>query len=167
MALINCPECNKEISDTAKNCIHCGYVLKEENTVVQPQTVVIAPEKGKIAKNSLNIGVTIILVVTGFSLLAYLVACLFSGSFVLSRTNAYIIDVLLSMLAIPTFISVIMSILIYSKPKLRKIWFKIIYIIISIAALPLSLTFSIATLPISIAYIAGIVFVIKSMVVKD
>ena len=25
MALINCPECNKEISDTSKTCIHCGY----------------------------------------------------------------------------------------------------------------------------------------------
>lgn len=28
MALINCPECGKEISDTASKCPHCGYVLK-------------------------------------------------------------------------------------------------------------------------------------------
>ena len=28
MALINCPECGKEISDSAAQCIHCGYVLK-------------------------------------------------------------------------------------------------------------------------------------------
>ena len=28
MALINCPECGKEISDTADVCIHCGYKLK-------------------------------------------------------------------------------------------------------------------------------------------
>lgn len=27
MALISCPECGKEISDKAKNCIHCGYPL--------------------------------------------------------------------------------------------------------------------------------------------
>lgn len=27
MALINCPECGKEISDKAKNCIHCGFPL--------------------------------------------------------------------------------------------------------------------------------------------
>jgi rRNA maturation protein Nop10 len=27
MALINCPECNKEISDKAVACIHCGYPL--------------------------------------------------------------------------------------------------------------------------------------------
>ena len=28
MALIRCPECNKEISDTAISCPHCGYILK-------------------------------------------------------------------------------------------------------------------------------------------
>lgn len=27
MAMINCPECKKEISDTVDNCIHCGYSL--------------------------------------------------------------------------------------------------------------------------------------------
>ena len=27
MALINCPECEKEVSDTAKKCLHCGYRL--------------------------------------------------------------------------------------------------------------------------------------------
>ncbi|MDD3325409.1 MAG: zinc-ribbon domain-containing protein [Sulfurospirillaceae bacterium] len=27
MALINCPECNKEVSDKAEACIHCGYPL--------------------------------------------------------------------------------------------------------------------------------------------
>lgn len=29
MALIKCPECGKEISDKAKQCIHCGYPLDE------------------------------------------------------------------------------------------------------------------------------------------
>lgn len=32
MALIKCPECNKEISDKAKMCIHCGYPLSEMDT---------------------------------------------------------------------------------------------------------------------------------------
>ena len=27
MALINCPECNKEVSDKASACIHCGFPL--------------------------------------------------------------------------------------------------------------------------------------------
>ncbi|MDE6568443.1 MAG: hypothetical protein K2K70_12025 [Lachnospiraceae bacterium] len=30
MAIINCPECNKEISDTVKNCPGCGYRLKKK-----------------------------------------------------------------------------------------------------------------------------------------
>lgn len=29
MALIKCPECGKEISDKAKKCIYCGFVLKK------------------------------------------------------------------------------------------------------------------------------------------
>lgn len=29
MALIHCPECNKEISDKADICIHCGYPIKK------------------------------------------------------------------------------------------------------------------------------------------
>ena len=28
MALINCPECGKEVSDQAKSCIHCGFPLE-------------------------------------------------------------------------------------------------------------------------------------------
>ena len=31
MALISCPECGKEISDSSAQCIHCGYVLKAGN----------------------------------------------------------------------------------------------------------------------------------------
>ena len=27
MAMINCPECEKEISDKAESCIHCGFPL--------------------------------------------------------------------------------------------------------------------------------------------
>ncbi len=27
MALIKCPECGKEVSDQAQQCIHCGYPL--------------------------------------------------------------------------------------------------------------------------------------------
>lgn len=35
MALINCPECNKEVSEKAEVCIHCGCPLlaKESNTI--------------------------------------------------------------------------------------------------------------------------------------
>ena len=30
MALIKCPECGNEISDTAEQCIHCGYRIKKD-----------------------------------------------------------------------------------------------------------------------------------------
>lgn len=29
MALVSCPECGKEISDTARACPHCGYAIRE------------------------------------------------------------------------------------------------------------------------------------------
>ena len=179
MALINCPECNKEISDTAKNCIHCGYVLKEENNVIQPQTVVVEAKKGLSAKNSLNIGVTIIFVITGLTLFLYWLVC---GLYNIPLSNLDIfrdyteseldeIVPILEWLVIPALISVVMSILTYSVPKLRKTWFKIVYMLISLSVWPLSyifsMTFSTSFLPMSIAYVAGIVFVIKSMVIKE
>ena len=33
MSLIKCPECNNEISDKSTQCIHCGYPLKEKNSL--------------------------------------------------------------------------------------------------------------------------------------
>lgn len=35
MALINCPECNKEISDKAEHCINCGYKLPKQEPMFQ------------------------------------------------------------------------------------------------------------------------------------
>ena len=31
MALINCPECGKEISDKSEKCIHCGFPILKKN----------------------------------------------------------------------------------------------------------------------------------------
>ena len=33
MALIKCPECGKEVSDKAQNCIHCGFPINETATI--------------------------------------------------------------------------------------------------------------------------------------
>ena len=33
MALIKCPECGKEVSDTAKTCVHCGYKLVKKTSL--------------------------------------------------------------------------------------------------------------------------------------
>ncbi|MGN6713022.1 zinc-ribbon domain-containing protein [Anaerocolumna jejuensis] len=43
MALINCPECNKEISDKAVSCPHCGYIVEKQPKVKIKKT-------GKIKK---------------------------------------------------------------------------------------------------------------------
>jgi uncharacterized protein YbaR (Trm112 family) len=37
MALITCPECKKEISDTAKSCPSCGYELKPSQKQLCPK----------------------------------------------------------------------------------------------------------------------------------
>jgi predicted amidophosphoribosyltransferase len=36
MALIYCPECNKEVSDKALSCPHCGMPLGSEATSQEP-----------------------------------------------------------------------------------------------------------------------------------
>ena len=46
MALINCPECGKKISDTADKCIYCGFpICKKENhkkmSVIMPISAVL------------------------------------------------------------------------------------------------------------------------------
>lgn len=44
--LIKCPECGKEVSDKAVNCIHCGYPLQPVQT---PQKVTMTPPPVKRA----------------------------------------------------------------------------------------------------------------------
>lgn len=34
MALIQCPECHKEVSEKANVCIHCGYPLKNTKCII-------------------------------------------------------------------------------------------------------------------------------------
>ena len=38
MALIRCPECNREVSDAAKNCPHCGFPLHIVENGEQPKS---------------------------------------------------------------------------------------------------------------------------------
>ena len=33
MALIKCPECGKDISDTCENCIYCGYPIRKRKKI--------------------------------------------------------------------------------------------------------------------------------------
>lgn len=43
MALIKCPECNKEISNTAKKCPNCGYSLstKSIKNILVPFSIIL------------------------------------------------------------------------------------------------------------------------------
>lgn len=44
MALIYCPKCNQQISDSTKKCPHCSYALKKEQKKQERQEPVICPE---------------------------------------------------------------------------------------------------------------------------
>ncbi len=39
MALINCPECGREISDQAESCPHCGYPINRNNKDIKPDII--------------------------------------------------------------------------------------------------------------------------------
>lgn len=58
MALINCPECNKEISDTVKVCPGCGYKLKKKR--VKKESKIF-----KTKKNQKTFLIALIAVVVG------------------------------------------------------------------------------------------------------
>lgn len=62
MALINCPECGKEISDTATSCPNCGRPLNTNGS--QNQKVILTVEekfKGALSGGRLAIGIISIL----------------------------------------------------------------------------------------------------------
>ncbi len=40
MALINCPDCGKEISEHAKNCMHCGCPIKKPKKKLTKKTLI-------------------------------------------------------------------------------------------------------------------------------
>ena len=55
MALINCPECNKKISDTAEKCIGCGISLKLKKTTTKKIKKYSAPKLQELKKNDNNL----------------------------------------------------------------------------------------------------------------
>ena len=171
MALIKCPECNKDISNTTKNCIHCGYVLKEENTIKQPQAVVIADEKGKSAKNNLNKGVMIFIILSITAILSYLMNKMVNDDYISMYT-----DLVFRLSSFFAVLSTIQSIAILLVPKMRKKWFLVIYLIINLFILPLYLNIELLFILSSgtmlllatfVTHVIGCVFVIKSMANKE
>ena len=128
MALIKCPECGKEISDTAKNCINCGYVLKEDAPAPQPTIVnVEAPKKEKSAKNFLVIGITLNLC----CLLVTTLKALFSMDVDNPlRDN----EIMLGISIVAAVISLVYSLILLAKPETRNVKMVIPYLIINLLA---------------------------------
>ncbi len=69
MALVNCPECQKEISDKVKNCPHCGYPfdekndsMNEEDTNTQTEAQTLPEKTQKSKKIALLIGAGVLIV---------------------------------------------------------------------------------------------------------
>ena len=47
MALIRCPECNHDVSDTAAACPNCGYAISEMKPFEKTTTILSAPYLSK------------------------------------------------------------------------------------------------------------------------
>lgn len=55
MALINCPECGKQISDLAKQCIHCGCPLQKANVcIMEDKEFDLSDIKDKILSSNIS-----------------------------------------------------------------------------------------------------------------
>jgi len=67
MALINCPECNTEVSEKAEKCPKCAYPINKTqtqyNTPIKPEIIVKAKEGCFL--QTLNAGCMIVAVIIG------------------------------------------------------------------------------------------------------
>lgn len=54
MALINCPDCKKEISDAAEVCIGCGYPLSKSVKPIQVPSELPVAERNKVNDQNLK-----------------------------------------------------------------------------------------------------------------
>lgn len=68
MALTKCPECNKIISDSAEECIHCGYFINNKKHSSNVKKVLIEQTDKKWKKIKL---ISLIMFVLSFFILPY------------------------------------------------------------------------------------------------
>ena len=96
MALINCPECAKEVSDKAEKCINCGYPLnKQEVKSTNYSNNEDKQQKVLIEKTSKDIKLQLLL---GRVLLYVSLIIMFIGA--LTRPGVLIFGVILLIIAI-------------------------------------------------------------------
>jgi hypothetical protein len=74
MALITCPECKKEISDTANKCPHCGYIIRltrKWSPGIAALLSLVLPGAGQMYKGKVLVGLLwFMFVVGGYAILA-------------------------------------------------------------------------------------------------
>lgn len=179
MALIKCPECNKEISNTANICIHCGYKLNSE-----PQSVQLTHDKMKSAKKALTKGITIFLTLSVITLLFLLIDHVLPSVITYTSLFHNLNDVGQNIMKLLPFvyISPVLSIIMLAIPQIRKIWAVLIYLIINIISiipsfftifivstefLGVFLGILIGIIAVPIMFIIGLISVIKGMIQKD
>ena len=131
MALIKCPECGKEISDTAKNCINCGYVLKEDTNVAPQQTVinVEAPKRTKSSSKFLVSGITLFLIALTISAYSHI-----SGIGIGFTIENDFYKSLISVSKIAAVVSFILFLTLLAIPKIRKTAVVIPYLIVNLTS---------------------------------
>lgn len=77
MALITCPECGKEVSDTCTNCIHCGYLLHSPSSPLpQNDTQRFSFSEAPKKRHKL-----VIILAAVVALVSMVISCLISGDF--------------------------------------------------------------------------------------
>lgn len=64
MALIHCPQCGKEISDKASQCVHCGYTMNKDNTIHNKLDSVVNSEDSVREGNILYIADIVVVIVS-------------------------------------------------------------------------------------------------------
>lgn len=75
MALISCPECKKEISDTAPNCPNCGYIFlnKQKDIIQQLNPTEIHNTKPNIGLGIFLIFIGVIVFIVGLLLVSIII----------------------------------------------------------------------------------------------
>jgi uncharacterized membrane protein YvbJ len=81
MPLITCPDCQKEVSDSAPTCIHCGRVNRQVNKKSQETVTIQKTSKDLKQWKSLFVGLMIISVAMMYMGWGQVATVLFGGSF--------------------------------------------------------------------------------------